>query len=163
MTVTPVADPTVGNLATPVNSSYFTKAFLNALPAYRPSLSPNRRGLEVGMAHGYFLYGPFAYAGPLRATEFASTAGLLAAIGLVSILTVCLSIYGTAGTGPNVQPADATIDNPPADLFTKAGWAEFASGFWLGGCGGAAFAWFLCSTAIQSPLANIASGVWSVG
>ena len=47
MTVTPVADPCVGNLATPVNSSYFTKAFLNALPAYRPSLSPNRRGLEA--------------------------------------------------------------------------------------------------------------------
>ena len=59
MTVTPVADPTVGNLATPVNSSYFAKAFLNALPAYRPALSPNRRGLEVGMAHGFFLYGPF--------------------------------------------------------------------------------------------------------
>ena len=48
MTVTPVSDPCVGNLATPVNSSYFTKSFLNALPAYRPSLSPNRRGLEVG-------------------------------------------------------------------------------------------------------------------
>ena len=71
MTVTPVADPCVGNLATPVNSSYFSRAFLNALPAYRPSLSPNRRGLEVGMAHGFFLYGPFAITGPLRNTEFA--------------------------------------------------------------------------------------------
>jgi hypothetical protein len=79
MTVTPVADPTVGNLATPVNSSYFTKAFINALPAYRPSLSPNRRGLEVGMAHGFFLFGPFALTGPLRLTEYANTAGLLAA------------------------------------------------------------------------------------
>ena len=94
MTVTTVADPCVGNLATPVNSSYFTRAFLGALPAYRPALSPNRRGLEVGMAHGFFLYGPFAITGPLRATEYASTAGLLAAVGLVSILTVCLSIYG---------------------------------------------------------------------
>ena len=79
MTVTPVADPCVGNLATPVNSSYFSRAFLNALPAYRPSLSPNRRGLEVGMAHGFFLYGPFAITGPLRLTEYASTSGLLAA------------------------------------------------------------------------------------
>jgi photosystem I subunit 11 len=114
------------------------------------------------MAHGFFLYGPFAITGPLRLTEYASTAGLLATIGLVSILTVCLSIYGTAGNGPNVQPADATISNPPADLFTKAGWAEFASGFWLGGCGGAAFAWFLCGTALVSPLVNIAGGVWSV-
>ena len=80
MTVTPVADPTVGNLATPINSSSFSKAFLNALPAYRPSLSPNRRGLEVGMAHGFFLYGPFALTGPLRLTEYASTAGLLATL-----------------------------------------------------------------------------------
>ena len=102
MTVTPVADPTVGNLATPINSSSFSKAFLNALPAYRPSLSPNRRSLEVGMAHGFFLYGPFAITGPLRLTEYASTSGLLATIGLVSILTVCLSLYGTAGDGPNV-------------------------------------------------------------
>jgi photosystem I subunit 11 len=115
------------------------------------------------MAHGFFLYGPFAICGPLRLTEYASTAGLLASIGLVSILTICLSIYGTAGNGPNIQPADATIDNPPADLFTKAGWAEFASGFWLGGCGGAAFAWFLAGTPIVAPLINIAGGVGSVG
>ena len=139
MTVTPVADPCVGNLATPVNSSYFTRAFLNALPAYRPSLSPNRRGLEVGMAHGFFLYGPFAITGPLRQTEFASTA-----------------------RGPRVPPPLAPFDNPPAALFAQAGWAEFASGFWLGGCGGAAFAWFLCSTALVAPLVNIAGGVWSV-
>ena len=76
MTVTPVADPTVGNLATPVNSSYFSKAFLNALPAYRPALSPNRRGLEIGMAHGFFLYGPFTVCGPMRSTDYATTAGL---------------------------------------------------------------------------------------
>ncbi|MFN5192934.1 MAG: photosystem I reaction center subunit XI [Cyanobacteriota bacterium] len=162
MTVTPVADPTVGNLATPVNSSYFSKAFLNALPAYRPNLSPNRRGLEIGMAHGFFLYGPFAVTGHWRLSEYASTAGLLSAVALVSILTVCLSLYGTAGRGPNVQPPDATIDNPPADLFTKAGWADFTSGFWLGGTGGAAFAWFMCSTAIVQPLVKIAAGVWSV-
>lgn len=162
MSVSPVADPTVGNLATPVNSSYFTKAYLNALPAYRPDLSPNRRGLEIGMAHGFLLYGPFAVCGPLRNGDYAATAGLLASIGLVSILTVCLSIYGTAGKGPNVQPADATIIKPPADLFTKTGWAEFASGFWLGGCGGAAFAWFLASSTFVLPLVKIAGGVWSV-
>ena len=43
--VTPVSDPCVGDLATPVNSGYFTKAFLNNLPFYRPGLSPNFRGL----------------------------------------------------------------------------------------------------------------------
>ncbi|KZR86300.1 photosystem I reaction centre subunit XI [Synechococcus sp. BIOS-E4-1] len=163
MSVSPVADPTVGNLATPVNSNYFTKAFLNALPIYRPSLSPNRRGLEIGMTHGYLLYGPFAVCGPLRNSDYASTAGLLASIGLVSILTVCLSIYGTAGNGPKVQPADATINNPPSDLFTKEGWSEFASGFWLGGCGGAAFAWFLVSATPLLYLAKIAGGVAPAG
>ena len=159
MSVSPVGDPTVGNLATPVNSSYFVKAFLNALPIYRPSLSPNRRGLEIGMTHGYLLYGPFAVCGPLRNSDYASTAGLLASIGLVSILTVCLSIYGTAGNGPKVQPADATIDCPPTDLFTKKGWSDFSSGFWLGGCGGAAFAWFLVSATPLLYLAKIAGGV----
>ena len=163
MTVTPAADPTVGNLATPVNASYFSKAFLNALPAYRQGLSANRRGLEVGMAHGFFLYGPFSVTGPLRNSDVAASAGLLATIGLVSLLTIALSIYGNAGAGPKVQPASVTVDQPPADLFTKAGWQEFASGWWLGGCGGAAFAWFLCGTSVVKPLVAIAAGVWSVG
>ena len=57
--VNPAADPCVGNLATPVNSGYFTKAFLNNLPFYRPGLSPNFRGLEVGAAFGYLLFGKF--------------------------------------------------------------------------------------------------------
>ena len=90
-------DPQVGNLATPVNSSGFSLAFIRNLPAYRQGLSPNRRGLEIGMAHGYFIYGPFALLGPLRNTEYASTAGLLAAVGLVAILTVALSMYASVG------------------------------------------------------------------
>ena len=34
MTVTPVSDPCVGNLATPVNSGYFIKALISNLPLY---------------------------------------------------------------------------------------------------------------------------------
>ena len=81
MTVTPVSDPCVGNLATPVNSGYFIKGLINNLPLYRPGISPNFRGLETGAAFGYLLYGPFTICGPLRATEYQQTAGLLAAIG----------------------------------------------------------------------------------
>jgi len=44
--VNPAGDPQVGNLATPLNSSGFTRAFINNLPAYREGLSPIRRGLE---------------------------------------------------------------------------------------------------------------------
>ena len=38
MTVTPVSEPCVGNLATPVNSGYFIKALISNLPFYRPCL-----------------------------------------------------------------------------------------------------------------------------
>ena len=61
-----VADPCVGNLATPVNSGYFTKAFINNLPFYREGISPNFRGLETGAAFGYLLYGPFTHDWPIK-------------------------------------------------------------------------------------------------
>jgi len=163
MTVTPVSDPCVGNLATPVNSGYFIKGLINNLPLYRPGISPNFRGLETGAAFGYLLYGPFTICGPLRATEYQQTAGLLAAIGAVHILSLLFLLYNQPGKQPNIPPADVTVENPPADLFTRTGWADFTSGFWLGGCGGAVFAWFLCNTVHVQELFKIAAGVWSVG
>jgi len=157
--VTHGGDPQVGNLATPVNASGFTKAFISNLPAYRSGLSPFRRGLEVGMAHGYFLYGPFAVLGPLRDSDLSATAGLLATIGLVGLLTIALSLYGSIGSGSPI--ATVTAPNPPEDLGTKEGWSEFASGFLLGGCGSAFFAYFLCGTPHLEPLVRVVSQVWS--
>ncbi len=157
MSILQTEDPQVGNLATPLNSSPFSKAFINALPAYRPGLSPNRRGLEVGMAHGYLLFGPFALLGPLRNSDLSLTAGLLATIGLVSILTITLSIYGAVGSG---KPAETlTTPNPPEELGTKEGWSEFATGFLLGGCGGAFFAYFLCQTPYLESIFKLALGL----
>ncbi len=161
--VTPVADPCVGNLATPVNTGYFTKAFINNLPFYRSGISPNFRGLEVGAAFGYLLYGPFAMTGPLRNSDFALTAGLLATVGAVHILTALFVLYTAPGKEPNVQPADCTVENPPADLFTRSGWADFTSGFWLGGCGGAVFAWLLCGTLHLDTIMPIVKNVWAAG
>ena len=140
------SDPCVGNLATPVNSGWFTKWFINNLPFYREGLSPNFRGLEVGASFGYLLYGPFFMTGPLRNSDFALSAGLLGSVGAIHILTALFVLYNAPGKAPNKQPADCTVDNPPSDLFTKSGWADFASGFWLGGCGGAVFAWLLMGT-----------------
>ena len=94
--VTHAGDPQVGNLATPLNSSVFSRAFIQNLPAYRAGLSANRRGLEVGMAHGYFLYGPFLILGPLRSTDSYELAGFLSAAGMVTILTIALSLYASA-------------------------------------------------------------------
>jgi photosystem I subunit 11 len=152
-------DPQVGNLATPVNASGFTKAFIQNLPAYRKGLSANRRGLEVGMAHGYWLYGPFAVLGPLRDSDLGSVAGLLATVGLISLLTIALSLYASVVTSGPV--ATVTAPEVPQELSTKEGWSEFASGFLIGACGGAFFAYFLCTTPHVGPLQSIVSGVWS--
>jgi photosystem I subunit 11 len=155
--ITSGGDPQVGNLATPLNSSGLTKSFINNLPAYRAGLSANRRGLEVGMAHGYLLFGPFALLGPLRNTDSAGVAGLMSSVGLVVILTVCLLIYGKVGSGPAI--ATVTTPKPPESFSTKAGWSEFASGFLLGGCGGAVFAYVLLYVI---PLLKLLSKIWSV-
>ncbi|ABM79081.1 Photosystem I reaction center subunit XI [Prochlorococcus marinus str. MIT 1342] len=159
--VQPAADPCVGNLATPVNSGYFVKALVNNLPLYREGISANFRGLETGAAIGYFIYGPFLVMGPLRTTDFATTAALLATVGAVHILTALLVLYNVPGKAPTVPPPDVTVANPPADLFTRKGWADFTSGFWLGGCAGAAFAWFLCNTLHMQPLLNVPMNVWA--
>ncbi|ACB53312.1 photosystem I reaction centre subunit XI PsaL [Crocosphaera subtropica ATCC 51142] len=135
-------DPQIGNLATPVNSSRLSLAFIRNLPAYRRGLSANRRGLEVGMAHGYFLYGPFAILGPLRNTEYASTGGLLSAVAMISILTIALSLYASVEVGKPIETL--TTPDVPEDLGTSVGWGEFANGFFIGGSGGVIFAYLLC-------------------
>jgi photosystem II CP43 chlorophyll apoprotein len=109
------------------------------LPIYREGLAPFSRGLEIGMAHGYFLLGPFAKLGPLRNTAAANSVGLLATIGLLLILSVCLSIYGTVSFARNRQ----SIGVLPAGIGTTEHWSQFTGGFTTGGIGGAIFAYFL--------------------
>ena len=150
-------DPQVGNLATPLNSSDFSKALIRNLPAYRDALSPFRRGLEVGMAHGYLLYGPFLVLGHLRNTDSADIAALLSSVGLVAILTLCLSLYASAMGGKPI--ATLTTPDIPEGLKTKEGWSEFASGFFIGGAGGAFFAYFLLSTAYISDVKALIPGL----
>ncbi|NJO42043.1 MAG: photosystem I reaction center protein subunit XI [Cyanobacteria bacterium CRU_2_1] len=139
--VKPADDPQIGNLATPINSSPFTKAFIGNLPAYRAGLSPQRRGLEIGMAHGYLLFGPFAYTSQFRNTGVNDVVGLIEAVILVVILTICLSLY--ASVTPKKPIQTVTTPNTPASLETSEGWSEFASTFLIGGIGGAGFAYLL--------------------
>lgn len=127
-------DPFVGNLATPVSTSSFTKGFIGNLPAYRRGLSPLLRGLEIGMAHGYFLVGPFDKLGPLRNTDVALLAGFLSTVGLIIILTTCLSMYGNVSFGK---------DESKDLLQTNIGWGQFTGGFLVGAIGGAGFAYLI--------------------
>nr|YP_009399692.1 photosystem I reaction center subunit XI [Digenea simplex]ARW69511.1 photosystem I reaction center subunit XI [Digenea simplex] len=129
-------DPFVGNLSTPISTSSFTKNLLSNLPAYRRGLSPLLRGLEIGMSHGYFLIGPFDKLGPLRNTDIALLSGFLSAIGLIIILTACLSMYGNASFSNNKEEAKDLLQ-------TSTGWSQFTAGFLVGAVGGAGFAYLL--------------------
>ncbi|MCW1908172.1 MAG: chlorophyll a/b binding light-harvesting protein, partial [Candidatus Saccharibacteria bacterium] len=117
-----------GNLSTPINTSDLSIALVRNLPIYRAGLAPFSRGLEIGMAHGYFLIGPFAKLGPLRNTADANSVGLLSAIGLLLILSICLSIYGMVSFGSNRQ----SVGVFPAGLGTTEHWSQFTSGFTIG-------------------------------
>jgi photosystem I subunit 11 len=135
-------DPFVGHLATPITSSAVTRAILQNLPAYRFGLTPLLRGLEIGLAHGYFLIGPFVNLGPLRNSEIGLLAGFLSTIGLILILTLGLTIYGLA-------TFEGTTSESETDLQTKNSWNQFKGGFFVGACGSAGFA-FICLSSIPT-------------
>ena len=139
------SDPFVGHLATPITSSAVTRAILKNLPAYRFGLTPLLRGLEIGLAHGYFLIGPFVKLGPLRNSDIALIAGFLSTIGLILILTLGLTIYGIAtfGQGKTIS----SVSSP--ELQTKKAWDQFKGGFFVGACGSVGFA-FICLSSIPN-------------
>lgn len=141
-------DPFIGSLETPVTSSPLVAWYLSNLPAYRTAVSPLLRGIEVGLAHGYLLVGPFVKTGPLRDTPIAGAAGSLGAAGLVVILSVCLTMYGIAsfkeGDASTAPSLTLTGRKKVADkLQTADGWAQFTGGFFFGGISGVTWAYFL--------------------
>lgn len=137
--VHPAGDPQVGNLATPINSSPLAKAIVSNFSAYRQGLSPVRRGLEAGLAHGYILVGPFAKFNPLRETSVGTTVALLSAVGLVAISTALILLY--AASQPRPPLSTITTPNPPEEFKHPSGWNHYAQGFFFGGVGGAVIAY----------------------
>ncbi len=127
----PDGDPQIGTFLTPVNNTAPIQLFIKWLPINRPGLAPISRGLEIGMAHGYWLVGPFTLLGPLRAEAVGPVIGLLAASAVVLLMTMALSIYGYATKLTNTVVGDSE------------GWSEFSSGFLIGGIGGAVVAYLL--------------------
>ena len=136
-------DPFVGHLATPISASDFTKTFIGNLPAYRKNLSPIVRGLEIGLAHGYFLVGPEIVFGPLRDyPEAANLGGLITALVLVLLGTAGMSAYGLVSFKEDSSLTSANAQTPAA-LKTGEGWSQLTAGFFIGGAAGAFVAYFL--------------------
>lgn len=139
--VHPVADPQYGDLLTPINSSPLVRSIMSNLSAYRSGLSPLRRGLEVGVLHGYWLVGPFTEFNPLRYTPVGTFGSLLSAFGLVVISTILIVLY--AASNPPAPLAATATPNPPDAFRSKKGWNEYATGFFLGGTLGAIAAYLI--------------------
>lgn len=138
--ITPLnGDPFVGMLETPVTSSPLVAGYLSNLPAYRIGVSPLLRGVEIGLAHGFFIPGPFIKLGPLRnaADNVPEIAGCMSGAGLVIILAACLSIYAGAtfqakGEAVGVKTLSGReVARDP--LQSLDGWNNFASGWLVGG------------------------------
>ncbi|XP_021281750.1 photosystem I reaction center subunit XI, chloroplastic-like [Herrania umbratica] len=141
-------DPFIGSLETPITSSPLIAWYLSNLPAYRTAVSPLLRGIEVCLAHGFLLVGPFVKGGPWRNTPVAGGAGSLAAAGLVVIVTICLTMYGVASFKegePSTAPSLTLTGRKkePDQLQTADGWASFTGGFFFGGISGVTWAYFL--------------------
>merc|ERR1719213_606970 len=141
-------DPFIGMVETPVTSSPIVVDFLSNLPAYRTGVSPLLRGVEIGLAHGFFLPGPFIKLGPLRAVEgTAEITGCISAAALVVILASALSIYGAASFQRKEVIGIKTLSGREIErdeLQTSAGWEDFTSGWVVGGLSGVAYC-YLCT------------------
>eukprot|EP00930_Biecheleria_cincta_P104285 TRINITY_DN964_c0_g1_i2.p1 TRINITY_DN964_c0_g1~~TRINITY_DN964_c0_g1_i2.p1 ORF type:complete len:370 (-),score=62.43 TRINITY_DN964_c0_g1_i2:256-1365(-) len=125
-------EPFAGDLVqTPVTDGRWSKQYIANMAFYREGLQPWQRGIEIGMAHGYFLIGPFVSLGPLRNTPEAATVGLLCGCAIVGIVSVGGLIFGTT-----IKPTrfDREGDKPAAGFIEMINWHA------LGGLGGAGFA-----------------------
>lgn len=138
-------NPFVANLSTPINDSPLAKAFINNLPAYRQGLTPFMRGLEIGMAHGYFLVGPEVVVGPLRETAHgANLSGLITAIFITVSACLGISIFALATFQGNPRGAyNSYCKDPLRPLRTREEWNQLNGGIFIGSMGGAVFAYLL--------------------
>merc|ERR1712125_239385 len=116
---------------TPVTNGRFAVNYLNNLAFYRKGLKPWQRGIEIGMAHGYFIIGPFTSLGPLRNTPEAATVGLLAGDACIAAASL-----GGLGFGTVMTP---TLFDEKGDKPGK-GFTEMINWHLVGGIGGAGFA-----------------------
>jgi hypothetical protein len=125
-------EPFAGDLVqTPVTDGRWSKQYLAAMAFYREGLKPWQGGIDIGMAHCYFLICPFVSLGPLRNTPEGATVGLLCGVAVIGIVSVGGLIFGTT-----MKPTrfDQEGDKPAAGFIEMINWHA------IGGLGGAGFA-----------------------
>jgi photosystem I subunit 11 len=83
-------------LETPVTSDEVVTWFLSNLPAYKSAVSPVTRGVEIGLAHGYFISGPWIKLGPFRSLEYPlpEVVGCISGVGACCLLFFAMIGYG---------------------------------------------------------------------
>ncbi len=119
-----------------VKSSDITILFLRNLPIYRRGISPLFRGLEIGMAHGYWLAGPLTVLNPLKQPEAQAQAGLILTIVVIAVIGIILSGYEVKNSAEGTETRFYWLRNLEQ-------WGQFRSGFLIGGVGGALFVYLL--------------------
>jgi photosystem I subunit XI len=138
-------EPWRANLSTPINDSPIVRAYIRNLPAYREGLTPFMRGLEIGMAHGYFLVGPEVVVGPLRETAHgANLSGLITAVYIAASACLGISIFAlTTFQGDPRGTYNSASKDGLRPLRKKEDWFQLCGGVFLGAMGGAVFAYLL--------------------
>jgi photosystem I subunit 11 len=103
------------------------------------------RGLEIGMAHGFFLVGPQVVVGPLRETAHgANLSGLITAIYITASACLGISIFALATfQGDPRGTYNSNSKDPLRPLKKKEDWFQLCGGIFLGSMGGAVFAYLL--------------------
>ena len=108
--------------------------FWRNLPVYRKGLSAIVRGLEVSLAHGYFLVGLLAVLIRLQEKGLTPLAGLLATLTLILIWAIALSV----GDRSNLEKDKSFYWHK-----TPEDGSLFRGGFVIGGTSGAFLGYLL--------------------
>lgn len=150
-------DPFVAMLETPVTSDEAVVWFLSNLPAYKTAVSPVTRGVEIGLAHGYWISGPWIKVGPFRSLEYPlpEVVGCISGLGACCLLFFAMIIYGRiqftnndfilpAGVGTKTLSGRPITPDPA--FTTPEGWNKLTAGVMVGSLAGVAWCYIMCTT-----------------
>lgn len=150
-------DPYIGMKETPVTSDEMVVWWLSNLPAYRSAVSPIMRGAEIGLAHGYWIPGPFIKLGPMRNLDFPQPeiVGCIAGVAMVCGAGLWACWYGwqkwkdvdfVLPPGVGTKTLSGRPIEPDPAFCTDEGFRKLTAGMIVGGLAGVAWCYLMCVT-----------------